>query len=533
MFNSTFLLLTRCTNNTTFTIQNLKMLTKEATGPLQFVYSILYFILQNSVLFSISFILDLCPGRTEKQNEIVYKNIYKNLQRFRKNILWAQNDPQQKEFGGVTEFIQYQSNIKLKEDEITTAHLAQVELWLKEENIIWNSETNKYERKAVKETSAKEETEVQIRREAQNEPTHDFELIEPTITVQKVQVAICYITIFVALIYGHNNGIDMLCTPLDWVVAFLIIFCPIAWWIQNMLEEADLGEETSAVTKNVSFGVLMFILSEILFFGGFFWAFFHFSLNPPAEIGAVWPPKTTHNGSYLLAPMVNSLLLLSSGLSATYAHTAITNLFVVHNTKKTVIEYLLNANEIHNSYKTEQEVSAYNKELSIKNMTSELEIEKNYKKDELFLNEWSQKIALWALWDTIARGIAFMSVQAYEYSELPFGITDNVYTTIFFIITGLHGLHVGLGLVALWAAARAVKENPYTFMYWQNRLGLLCAIWYWHFVDVVWLFVLLFLYYDVPEYNIYFTTVVNGVPEFKITTIMLNSENNWATKLIR
>jgi len=175
--------------------------------------------------------------------------------------------------------------------------------------------------------------------------------------------------------------------------------------------------------------MVLFIVSEIMFFFSFFWAFFHFSLAPSIWIGGVWPPKDFPVLNPWLLPLFNSVILVSSGVSVTWAHRAIVN----GNRSDVIIGLII----------------------------------------------------------TICWGVLFTGCQYIEYIDAPFSIRDNVYGSIFFLLTGFHGAHVLIGTAFLFVCL--IRHINYHFLDTQH-IGLEAAIWYWHFVDVVWLFLFCTIY---------------------------------------
>ena len=95
------------------------------------------------------------------------------------------------------------------------------------------------------------------------------------------------------------------------------------------------------------------------------------------------------------------------------------------------------------------------------------------------------------LWCTILLGLLFTTVQAYEYTHAPFGFRENIYTSTFFMATGFHGFHVIVGTIFLIVCLIRSYKGDFTP---RQHFGFEAAAWYWHFVDVVWLFLFLCIY---------------------------------------
>nr|UBT70829.1 cytochrome c oxidase subunit III [Eupteryx gracilirama] len=210
----------------------------------------------------------------------------------------------------------------------------------------------------------------------------------------------------------------------------IIILTMVQWWRDVTREASFQGLHTEKVIKSMKLGMMMFILSEILFFMSFFWAFFHSSLSPQMEIGMQWPPLGIMSFNPLNIPMLNTMILLSSGITITWAHNA----------------------------------------LILKNFTK--------------MNQ--------AMMMTILLGIYFSMLQLYEYIEAPFCMSDSVYGSTFFLATGFHGLHVIIGTIFIMMSA---KRNLTLHFSKNHHVGFEASAWYWHFVDVVWLFLYTSIYW--------------------------------------
>lgn len=202
------------------------------------------------------------------------------------------------------------------------------------------------------------------------------------------------------------------------------------WWRDIVRERTYLGLHTRIVVNGLRWGIILFIISEVFFFFSFFWAFFHRRLSPSVEIGSIWPPKGITPFNPFQIPLLNTLILLSSGAAVTWRHHSILN-------------------------------SNYNQ-------------------------------ALQSLFLTCVLGLYFTALQAYEYWEAPFTIADSVYGSIFFVATGFHGLHVIIGTTFLIVCLIRLYLHHFSS---KHHFGFEAAAWYWHFVDVVWLFLYVFVYW--------------------------------------
>lgn len=202
------------------------------------------------------------------------------------------------------------------------------------------------------------------------------------------------------------------------------------WWRDVSREGTYQGLHTLIVTTGLRWGIILFIVSEILFFASFFWAFFHRSLSPSIELGAIWPPIGITVFNPFQIPLLNTVILLTSGVTVTWAH-----------------HRLIESN---NSQATQR------------------------------------------LFFTVLLGIYFTILQAYEYIEAPFTIADSVYGSTFFIATGFHGIHVLIGTTFLLVCLLRHLNNHFSK---NHHFGFEAAAWYWHFVDIVWLFLYISIYW--------------------------------------
>nr|WIG49083.1 cytochrome c oxidase subunit III [Runcina aurata] len=212
--------------------------------------------------------------------------------------------------------------------------------------------------------------------------------------------------------------------------AILIAFISYMWWRDITREATFQGHHNSYVIKGLKIGVLLFIISEICFFFAFFWSYFHSSLAPNIEIGTMWPPIGIKTLSTFQVPLLNTSILLLSGVTVTWAHHAI--------------------------------------------------------------EEKKQDSALKALFLTLLLGFYFVYLQYTEYMETTFTISDSVYGSTFFMATGFHGLHVLVGATFLTVTFLRLLNVHFDS---NHHIGFLAAAWYWHFVDVVWLFLYASIYW--------------------------------------
>nr|YP_003331320.1 cytochrome c oxidase subunit III [Lucanus mazama]ACM45029.1 cytochrome c oxidase subunit III [Lucanus mazama] len=223
----------------------------------------------------------------------------------------------------------------------------------------------------------------------------------------------------------HMFNVNLLLLGLS--VTSLIMY---QWWRDISREGTYQGLHTFQVTMGLRWGMILFITSEVFFFISFFWAFFHSSLTPSIELGMNWPPKGVTPFNPIEIPLLNTLILLTSGLTVTWAHHSL--------------------------------------------------MENNF-------NQATQGLVL-----TVILGIYFSILQAYEYIEAPFTIADAAYGSTFFMATGFHGIHVIIGTTFLLTCLLRHLNNHFSSI---HHFGFEAAAWYWHFVDVVWLFLYISVYW--------------------------------------
>nr|YP_010486852.1 Cytochrome c oxidase subunit 3 [Poliometra prolixa]UWI54396.1 cytochrome c oxidase subunit 3 [Poliometra prolixa] len=209
-----------------------------------------------------------------------------------------------------------------------------------------------------------------------------------------------------------------------------LLVVSVFWWRDVIREATFQGNHTSYVGVGLRFGMVLFITSEVLFFFAFFWAFFHSSLAPSVELGVCWPPVGIEPLNPFLVPLLNTAVLLSSGVTVTWCHHSI--------------------------------------------------LEKG----------WAG--AVQGLFFTVLLGLYFTGLQAWEYYDAPFTISDSVYGSTFFVATGFHGLHVIIGTTFLLVCFFRLIVSHFSSL---HHFGFEAAAWYWHFVDVVWLFLFISIYW--------------------------------------
>ncbi len=226
----------------------------------------------------------------------------------------------------------------------------------------------------------------------------------------------------------------------SWVmpIGVLLILATMWLWWRDVVRESHGGDHTSVVQLGLRYGMLLFIASEVMFFAAFFWAFFDASLFVDEAIqfgrveatGGVWPPDGVEAFEPFGLPFMNTLVLLLSGCTVTWAHHA--------------------------------------------------------------LREGDRRNLINGLALTVFLGVCFTLLQAYEYSHAAFGFTEGIYPSTFYMATGFHGFHVIIGTIFLSVCLARAMSGHFTP---QKHFGFEAAAWYWHFVDVVWLFLFVCVYW--------------------------------------
>ncbi len=282
---------------------------------------------------------------------------------------------------------------------------------------------------------------------------HDYHLVEPSPWPLVGSASALVLAIgAIAWMRTGNGGLFGVEGPWLFFIGLLgVLATMVLWWRDVVHESVSERAHTPVVQLHLRYGMILFIASEVMFFVAWFWAYFDAALFPGATTlpdgetvglvarqdatGGQWPPVATGDGRFVSTfdpwglPLVNTLILLLSGTTVTWAHHAL-----LQNDRRGLI---------------------------------------------------------WGLVLTVLLGMTFTALQAYEYMHAAFEFSGFIYGSVFFMATGFHGAHVIIGTIFLMVVlgrALAGQLSP------QKHFGFEAAAWYWHFVDVVWLFLFASIY---------------------------------------
>ncbi len=259
-----------------------------------------------------------------------------------------------------------------------------------------------------------------------NNQLHSFHLVDPS-PWPFISAFSAFFLTFGGVLYMHGYAGGSFLWKFGLAMVLFMMFC---WWRDIIREGTIEGQHTLSVQNGLRIGVLLFIASEVMFFVAFFWAFFWSSFNPSHAIGAVWPPAFLTVLNPWQVPLLNTVILLSSGATVTWAHHSI-----VWGSKSNAVEALIY---------------------------------------------------------TVVLAAAFTALQGLEYLTAPFSISDGIYGSTFYMATGFHGFHVFIGTCFLSVCLGRLYLGHFTK---EHHFGFEAAAWYWHFVDVVWLFLFITIYW--------------------------------------
>ncbi len=266
---------------------------------------------------------------------------------------------------------------------------------------------------------------------AHAKPNHDYHLVNPSPWPFVGSVS-AFIMAIGAILWFHDMA-----PPWILIAGFVgVLYTMYAWW-SDVIHEANHGDHTPVVQMHHRYGMILFIASEVMFFVAWFWAYFDGFFNQEAaeqyariaSMGAAWPPTGVELFDPFHLPLFNTLLLLTSGTTVTWAHHAL-----LHDDREGL---------------------------------------------------------KWGLILTVLLGICFTFVQVLEYTQAGFQFSGNLYGATFFMATGFHGFHVLIGTIFLIVCLIRAQAGQFTS---KQHLGFEFAAWYWHFVDVVWLFLFATIY---------------------------------------
>ena len=283
---------------------------------------------------------------------------------------------------------------------------------------------------------------------------HDYHLVDPSPWPLAGAVSAFIMAIgAIALMKSQGGGSGVFGikgSPLFLIGMAMLVATAYFWW-RDVVREANKGDHTPVVQLHLRYGMILFIASEVMFFVAWFWAYFDVALYPSTVhavpntsemignivrndvTGGHWPPKPVEafKGTFdpWGVPLVNTLILLLSGCTVTWAHHAL-----LQNDRRGLV---------------------------------------------------------WGLVATVALGMLFTSLQAYEYAHAAFNFSGHIYGATFFMATGFHGAHVIIGTIFLLVCLIRAMRGDFTP---KQHFGFEAAAWYWHFVDVVWLFLFSAIY---------------------------------------
>jgi cytochrome c oxidase subunit 3 len=261
---------------------------------------------------------------------------------------------------------------------------------------------------------------------------HPFHLVNPSPWPALAALALLLMPVGgVMMMHKHQAGI------FPFLAGFsLVLYVMFVWWRDVVREGIHDHAHTNEVRHGLRTGMALFITSEVMFFFAFFFAYFSVSIWPVPSIAdlwnvthTTWPPKGTVTFDPFHLPFLNTLILLLSGTTVTWAHYAL------------------------------------------------------LQKDQESLKK--------ALLITVLLGVSFSALQAVEYAHAPFGFKDGAFPSLFFMLTGFHGFHVTCGTIMLIVILCRCLSGHFTP---EHHFGFEGVAWYWHFVDVVWLGLFIFVY---------------------------------------
>ena len=281
-------------------------------------------------------------------------------------------------------------------------------------------------------------------------PHHDYHLVNPSPwpLVSSIAATVMFVgaVVWMKGLFGLPEGTLWL-----FMAGLAGVLVSMAGWWAEVIKEANQGDHTPVVSIGLRYGMVLFIASEVMFFVAFFWMFFEMSVFNEArtlipQVGnwtdtaaawSTWPPRGVETLDAWQLPLFNTIILLLSGTTVTWAHHA--------------------------------------------------------------LQQGDRNATKWGLLITVLLGVLFTAVQAYEYNHILHehlffseeSLNAKLYGSVFFMATGFHGFHVLVGTIFLTVCLLRLLAGQFTP---KQHFGFEAAAWYWHFVDVVWLFLFAFIY---------------------------------------
>lgn len=257
---------------------------------------------------------------------------------------------------------------------------------------------------------------------AHNKQSHPYHLVAPS-PWPIITAFSAFLLVLGIILDAHHKGPFVL-----WGGIGMVLLCFFGWFRDIVIESKN--QHNAVVRHGFRWGMILFILSEIMFFASFFWAYFNASLHPTDAMGNSWPPKGIQTLDPFDLPYLNTLLLLLSGTTVTWAHHSL----LMGDTKDALHKTMI----------------------------------------------------------TAGLGMIFLCVQGIEYHHAAFHFKDGIYPSTFFMATGFHGFHVLIGSIFLLVCCWRFHRGDFTV---DDHFGFEAAAWYWHFVDVVWLFLFVSIYW--------------------------------------
>ncbi|CDO60430.1 Cytochrome c oxidase polypeptide III (EC 1.9.3.1) [Candidatus Phaeomarinobacter ectocarpi] len=266
---------------------------------------------------------------------------------------------------------------------------------------------------------------------------HDYHLVDPSPWPFVGSIG-AFIMMVGGVVYMKPDPVLGMSGPWVFYIGLaMVLYTMVGWWRDVTKEAEHQGHHTPVVQLHHRYGMVLFIASEVMFFVAWFWAYFDASLftGEVAQYarveatGGVWPPVGIETFDPFHLPLMNTLVLLTSGTTVTWAHHALQN--------------------------------------------------------------GDREGLKWGLICTVVLGVLFSALQAYEYSHAAFGFSGNIYGATFYMATGFHGFHVIIGTIFLAVCLFRAYAGHFTA---KHHFGFEAAAWYWHFVDVVWLFLFAAIY---------------------------------------